>query len=201
MLLHSNPLLSWHIGHILNFFFYTIGFWLKCIFKNLLTYLMRWTLREWWSRWKSVLFQRQTVPSTSKVPGTFPAQETLLFTHAPPPLPNQAPLQAPPPHFLSQRVVPICRHVGHYPSPWCIGPVGAARWYWLLFQRLIHEEFFPPNELPSEQSPELRGGGHLSPSLCRISELLQNFFACRHFAITRLFSNMKKRKTITVQIS
>ncbi len=92
--------------------------------------------------------------------------------------------------------------MGPCPHPWCIGPVGAVRWYLLLSQRLIHENF---NRLTSQRVDShtgKRGGGpFISIIPCRISELLRNFFISGNIAKLKLFSDMKKHKTITVQLS
>ncbi len=100
-----------------------------------------------------------------------------------------------PPTPWVPRGVPIHRSCGSLPlHPRCIGPVGAVRGYLLLFQRPIHEDLLLPN----------KGGGrviHLHNSLLESLCILRNFAISGNIAKMKLFSDMKKHKTITVQIS
>ena len=118
--------------------------------------------------------------------------------------PSPIPIPRPSPPFLSSTSCPHLQAYGSLPPP----PGALAPWVQRAGICFCSNGLFMRNfsrltsyQVNSPRNVEGWGGGHLSPSPCRIFELLRNFFACRNFAITRLFSGMKKRKTITVQIS
>ena len=95
-----------------------------------------------------------------KYPVHSPRKRRFFSPHAPHPThPTPSPSHAPPPHFLVQRVVPICRHMGPYPLPLVHWPRGCSALVFAFVPTAYSWEFFPPNELPSEQSQSRNMGG------------------------------------------
>ncbi len=148
--------------------------------------------------------------STRYIPRT---RDASFHPTRPPPSPTNPWLQVPPSPFLKSTSCPHLQACGSLPLPLVHRPRGCSALVYAFVPTAYVRGIFPPNELPSEQSPNLgkmrggggvedgEGGGHLSPSLCRISGFLRNFFAFRNIAILQLLSDMKKHETSTVQIS
>ena len=141
--------------------------------------------------WKSVLFQRQTVPSTPWVPGTFPRTRDASFHPTPPPLP----IPSPSPPFLRSTSCPHLQAYGSLPPPPVHWPRGCSALVFAFVSTAYSWKFYPPNKPTGGQSQVVGGGAiclHLPADFLNFCETFLSLGILQKWNSFLIWKNIKR---------